>query len=98
MIVILRQTAWFSTSKVCSWLVKSAIRSMLVRCVSVVLQDDSPLRWFDLGRQLRRGDFDHTLITPEGSVGVIARKGSSCLHVESASYDYIGPDRTARFG
>jgi hypothetical protein len=54
--------------------------------------------WFDLGWQLRRGHLDHALITPQDSIGVIARKGSSCLHVESASYDYIGLDRTARFG
>ena len=31
-------------------------------CVRV-LQNDAPIRWFDLGRQLRRRDFDHTFIT-----------------------------------
>jgi hypothetical protein len=41
--------------------------------------------------------FDHTLITPVGSVGVIMRERSICIHAESTSYDSIGPDRTTRF-
>src|SRR5580692_10416067 len=42
---------------------------------------------------LRRKDFDDTLITPQGSIGAFARKGSFCPHVESASlasYAWIG--------
>jgi hypothetical protein len=42
--------------------------------------------------------FDHTLITRRGPVGASTRKRPAWYHLESATYDWIGPPRTARIG
>ena len=42
--------------------------------------------------------FDHTVITLLESVGVIRRKRPAYIYLESTTYDWFGPGRTARNG
>ena len=42
--------------------------------------------------------FDHTLITRGASVGVIGQKRPTCIHLESATYDWFGLVQVARNG
>ena len=42
--------------------------------------------------------FDHTLITPQASVGVIGQKRATCIYLESVTYDWFGLLRAGRNG
>lgn len=42
--------------------------------------------------------FDHTLITPNESVGVMGRKRPASIHLKSTTYDWFGRGQVARSG